>query len=81
MLFSSNIYMYINVSQFKNPVFPRGTWLAQSVEHVTFDLGVVSSSPTLGGERTSNKPKHIFPFYKYTKYKMLLFWETLIKFS
>ena len=25
-----------------------GTWLAQLVEHVTPDLGVVSSSPTLG---------------------------------
>ena len=26
----------------------RGTWLAQSVEYVTLDLRVVSSSPTLG---------------------------------
>jgi len=25
-----------------------GAWLAQSVEHMTLDLGVVSSSPTLG---------------------------------
>ena len=25
-----------------------GTWLAQSVEHVTLDLRVVSSCPTLG---------------------------------
>lgn len=29
-----------------------GTWLAQSVKHVTLDLGVVSWSPTLGGEIT-----------------------------
>ena len=27
-----------------------GTWLAQSVEHVTLDLGVVSSNPMLGTE-------------------------------
>ena len=26
----------------------RGTWLAQSVEHVTLDLGVVSLSPASG---------------------------------
>lgn len=26
-----------------------GTWLAQSVEHTTLDLRVVSSNPTLGG--------------------------------
>ena len=29
-----------------------GTWLAHSVEHATLDLGVVSSSPTLGVEIT-----------------------------
>ena len=29
-----------------------GTWLAQSVEHMTLDFGVVSSSPTLGAEIT-----------------------------
>ena len=28
----------------------RGTWLTQSVEHATLDLGVVSSIPTLGME-------------------------------
>ena len=27
-----------------------GTWLAQSAEHVTLDLRVMSSSPTLGME-------------------------------
>ena len=26
-----------------------GAWLAQLVRHATLDLGVVSSSPTLGG--------------------------------
>jgi len=36
----------------------RGTWLTQLVEHVTLDLGVVSSSPTLDMEPTSkNKQK------------------------
>ena len=29
-----------------------GTWLAQSVEHETLNLGVVSSGLTLGGEGT-----------------------------
>ena len=29
-------------------VLPRDVWLAQWVKHVTCDLGVVSSSPTLG---------------------------------
>ena len=28
------------------PVYLRGTWLAQLMEHVTLDLGVVSLSPT-----------------------------------
>ena len=30
----------------------RGTWLAQSVEHATLDLGVVTLSPTFGVEIT-----------------------------
>lgn len=30
----------------------RGAWLAQSMQRVTLDLGVVSSSPTLGIEMT-----------------------------
>ena len=30
----------------------RGTWLAQSVEHATLDLWVMSLSPTLGVEIT-----------------------------
>ena len=34
---------------------PKGLWLAQSVEHVTFDLKVVSLSPTLGVEITLKK--------------------------
>ena len=29
-----------------------GAWLAQLVEHVTLDLGIVSSSPTIGIEPT-----------------------------
>ena len=32
--------------------FIRGMWLAQLVEHVTLDLGVVSLSPMLGIEIT-----------------------------
>ena len=34
-----------------------GTWLAQLVEHMTFDLGVVSSSPVLGIEITLKNEK------------------------
>ena len=36
----------------------KGTWLAQSVQHVTLDPGVVSSSPTLGIEFTEKKKKN-----------------------
>lgn len=35
----------------------RGGWLAQSVKHMTFDLGVISSSPTLGVELTKKKKR------------------------
>ena len=31
---------------------PRDTWLAQSEEHVTLDLRLMSLSPTLGVEIT-----------------------------
>ena len=34
-----------------------GARLAQSVEHATLDLGVVSSSPVLGVEITKKKKK------------------------
>jgi len=34
-----------------------GTWLVQSVEHVTLDLGFVSSGPVLGIELTLKKKK------------------------
>lgn len=30
----------------------QGAWIAQSLEHATFDLGVGSSSPTWGAEIT-----------------------------
>ena len=33
-------------------ILTRGAWLAQSEEHVTLDLGVISSSPTWGVEIT-----------------------------
>lgn len=36
-------------------VMPQGTWLAQSEEPVTFDHGVVSSSPMLSIEMTLKK--------------------------
>ena len=45
-------------------VFPTGTWLAQSVEHVILDLGVVSWSPTLDVDYLqikSLKKKKYFP--------------------
>ena len=42
----------IRVSKIKNS---RDTWVAQSVEYVTLDLGVMSSSPTLGMEPTLKK--------------------------
>lgn len=35
----------------KGPLL-RGTWLAQSMDHATLDLGAVSSGPTLGIEVT-----------------------------
>ena len=38
-------------------VLKRNKGLAQSVEHVTLDLGVVGSSPTLGIEITEKKKK------------------------
>ena len=43
----------------------RGAWLAQSEEHLTLDLWIVSSSPTLGVEITYiNKT---FSFFKERK--------------
>ena len=35
----------------------RVAWLAQSVEHVTLDLGILSSSPTFDVEITFKKTK------------------------
>ena len=46
----SNMYKGSGVRHFKRSRW--GAWLAQLVEHVTLDLGVVSSSPMLGGEMT-----------------------------
>ena len=42
----------IKIKKKKDVVIERGTWLAQLVEHVTLDLGVVSLSPTLSVEIT-----------------------------
>ena len=41
-----------NKAILENPTkyYGRGPWLAQLVGHMTFDLGVVSSSPVLGTE-------------------------------
>lgn len=36
----------------------RGTWLAQSVEHVDLDLRVVSSAPCWGIELLKKKKKY-----------------------
>lgn len=33
----------------------RGVWLAWSMEHVTLDLGVMSSGPTLGRKKFTRK--------------------------
>ena len=44
----------------KKPPDIRSAWLAQSVEHATLDLGIVSLSPTLGVEITLKKPDFIF---------------------
>ena len=46
-----------------------GVWLAQSVEHVTLDLGVVSSSPTLDVEITYKKVILLIAFKKRKKEK------------
>ena len=35
----------------------RGTWLVQSVEHMTLDLSIVSSSPMLAVQITFLKSK------------------------
>ena len=40
------IYKNFGIKSLKN----RSTWLAQLGEHVTLDLGIVSSNPTLGVE-------------------------------
>lgn len=37
----------------------RGTWLVQSVEYEIFDLGVLSSGPTLGVEITLKAKRKI----------------------
>ena len=50
----------------------RGTSLAQLVEHVTLDLRVVSSSPTLGIELTLKKNKRSSVLMWEGKYKMYL---------
>ena len=42
-------------STLKNYENGWAAWLAQLVEHVTLDLGVVSSSPMLGVEVTLQK--------------------------
>lgn len=43
------LVIFIKISLF------LGTWQAQSVKHVTTDLGVISSSPTLGMEPALKK--------------------------
>lgn len=45
--------------KFKRKKKNGGTWLAQSVEHTTFDLGVMSMSPVLVLEITYGNIKII----------------------
>ena len=52
MIVNSTCCTCINSSLEIRTHINRGTWLAQSVEHATLDLGVVSSSPALGAEIT-----------------------------
>ena len=40
------------INMYIKGIFIWGAWLAQSEEHVSLDLGVVSSSPMLGVEIT-----------------------------
>ena len=45
--------LYFNKAVIKKKIKnPRGTWLAQSVQHLALKLRLVSSSPTLGTEIT-----------------------------
>ena len=44
--------LFGNVTFRSESLEDRGTWLSQSVEHATPDLGVMSSSPMLGIEIT-----------------------------
>ena len=49
----SNTVRIINLKEnFRNVLNTWGAWLAQLVEHVALDLGVVSSSPMLSVEIT-----------------------------
>ena len=48
-------------------IFSRAFWLAQLVEHVTSDLEVMSSSPTLGKEITFKKLKFKIKCFPNTK--------------
>ena len=45
-----------------------GPWLAQSVEHVTLDLGVMSLSTTLGVQITNKNKYSLKSVFKKLKY-------------
>ena len=45
---AEKLFVYLFVCLFVNKLKNKGAWLAQSEEHATLDLRVVSSSPTLG---------------------------------
>ena len=53
-LFNNSEFEHLECSSGINKIHSQsgGTWLAQLEECVTLDLGVVSSSPTLGVEIT-----------------------------
>lgn len=38
----------------------RGTWMVESVEHATLDLGVRSSHPTVGAEVKTKLSLHTY---------------------
>lgn len=49
----------LQIKKYNRSLKVRVSWLSQSVEHVTLELGVVNSSPTLGIELTFKKKKSL----------------------
>lgn len=52
-LYTLHLLLFLSACLFQNEKANlKGVWLTQSIEHATLDLGVVSSSCTLGVETT-----------------------------